>query len=143
MTGETVLIVLWVISVVFGVVLGVLWLLLPFAVFGIRRLLGDLLEEQIGIRKRLDALAGKEVEAAGTAVMLADGQPRQTPDWMKIPAPARDAPDAPRIPSAPTVDDIEFGCPSCGKSLAVARAGAGLQVTCPECKHPIVVPDAC
>jgi len=38
------------------------------------------------------------------------------------------------------VTDIVFDCPSCGHNLAIDYRGAGLQITCVECGHPVLVP---
>jgi hypothetical protein len=37
--------------------------------------------------------------------------------------------------------DIEFDCPKCNGHLAVDEKGAGLQVKCPDCGNPILIPD--
>ena len=36
--------------------------------------------------------------------------------------------------------DIVFNCPSCEKSLAIDRRGAGLTIACPDCGNKIEVP---
>jgi len=36
--------------------------------------------------------------------------------------------------------DIVFDCPNCGHNLAIDYRGAGLQITCVECKMPTLVP---
>lgn len=36
--------------------------------------------------------------------------------------------------------DIIFDCPECGKSLAIDPQGAGLVITCPDCKTEVKVP---
>ena len=40
-----------------------------------------------------------------------------------------------------TDSDIVFECPKCGKSMAIESKGAGRIVTCPRCRHRVVVPD--
>jgi membrane protein YdbS with pleckstrin-like domain/DNA-directed RNA polymerase subunit RPC12/RpoP len=37
--------------------------------------------------------------------------------------------------------DIEFKCPSCGKTLEIEEDHRGKKTTCPSCKTPIVIPD--
>jgi len=39
-----------------------------------------------------------------------------------------------------TTRDIMFECPSCGKSLVVDEAAAGLIVDCPQCRINVIVP---
>ena len=39
-----------------------------------------------------------------------------------------------------TTHDIMFECPSCGKSLVVDEAAAGLIVDCPQCRINVIVP---
>jgi len=39
-----------------------------------------------------------------------------------------------------TESDIVFDCPSCSKSLAMDRRGAGLTIDCPGCSEPVRVP---
>ena len=39
-----------------------------------------------------------------------------------------------------TPNDIVFECPHCGKSLAIDKRGAGIQIQCPDCSHAIIVP---
>ena len=36
--------------------------------------------------------------------------------------------------------DVVFECPSCAKSLAIDRRGAGLTISCPQCSEPVRVP---
>lgn len=36
--------------------------------------------------------------------------------------------------------DIVFDCPHCGHNLAIDYRGAGLQINCVECNHPVLVP---
>ena len=36
--------------------------------------------------------------------------------------------------------DIKFNCNHCGQSLEVEIAGAGMQIKCPECGVPLVIP---
>jgi hypothetical protein len=36
--------------------------------------------------------------------------------------------------------DIVFDCPHCGHNLAIDYRGAGLQISCVECNHPVLVP---
>lgn len=36
--------------------------------------------------------------------------------------------------------DIVFDCPHCGHNLAIDYRGAGLQINCVECDHPVLVP---
>lgn len=36
--------------------------------------------------------------------------------------------------------DIVFDCPHCGHNLAIDYRGAGLQIACVECNHPVLVP---
>lgn len=36
--------------------------------------------------------------------------------------------------------DIVFDCPQCGHNLAIDYRGAGLQINCVECNHPVLVP---
>ena len=36
--------------------------------------------------------------------------------------------------------DVVFECPSCTKSLAIDRRGAGLTIACPQCNEPVRVP---
>ena len=43
-------------------------------------------------------------------------------------------------PNTPPPDDIKFNCPECGGSIAIEKRGAGLEVGCPHCAKPIVVP---
>ena len=46
-------------------------------------------------------------------------------------------------PTEPTEikeSDIVFDCPHCGKSLAIDYHGAGLFITCPDCKNRVQVP---
>ena len=37
-------------------------------------------------------------------------------------------------------NDIVFDCPHCARSLAIDARGAGLRVTCPECRQDVQVP---
>jgi hypothetical protein len=39
-----------------------------------------------------------------------------------------------------TESDIVFECPHCGKSLAIEDRGAGMIVTCPDCRARVQVP---
>jgi hypothetical protein len=38
--------------------------------------------------------------------------------------------------------DINFKCTHCGQDLTVDASGAGMQIECPACNRPIVVPRA-
>ena len=38
--------------------------------------------------------------------------------------------------------DIIFECPHCGKSLAIDPRGAGLTITCPDCRREVEVPQS-
>ncbi|HTS18038.1 MAG TPA: hypothetical protein VMP11_10735 [Verrucomicrobiae bacterium] len=38
--------------------------------------------------------------------------------------------------------DIDFSCTACGKSLVIDSAGAGIQVTCPQCGAVVTAPQA-
>jgi len=38
------------------------------------------------------------------------------------------------------VTDIVFDCPHCGHNLAIDYRGAGLQINCVACGHPVLVP---
>lgn len=38
------------------------------------------------------------------------------------------------------MSDIAFNCESCGKSLVIDSAGAGIEVTCPDCRAVLTVP---
>ncbi len=40
----------------------------------------------------------------------------------------------------PTVTDILFECPQCGKSLEIDARGAGYLIVCPDCHNEIQVP---
>lgn len=57
MFGE-VAVAIWIVIIIFLVVLAVLWFLLPFAVFGVKQLLTELIAEQ----KKTNALLLKVVE---------------------------------------------------------------------------------
>ena len=37
-------------------------------------------------------------------------------------------------------EDIVFDCPNCGKNLAIDSRGAGLEIVCPDCNAPVMVP---
>lgn len=41
-----------------------------------------------------------------------------------------------------TQDSIHFNCNSCGQSLEIEAAGAGMSVKCPKCGSPALVPNA-
>lgn len=45
-------------------------------------------------------------------------------------------------PNEPSIfeDDIVFECPTCSKSLAIDRRGAGLTIHCPGCNSPVRIP---
>ena len=45
-----------------------------------------------------------------------------------------------KINTSIQLNDIVFDCPHCGKSLAIADAGAGMAITCPDCQNVIQVP---
>lgn len=36
--------------------------------------------------------------------------------------------------------DFSFKCPECNNNLSVDESGIGLQVTCPKCSKPIIIP---
>lgn len=46
----------------------------------------------------------------------------------------------PSDPNAIQETDIVFDCPHCGKSLAVDYRGAGLTISCTDCKEDVMVP---
>src|SRR5512137_2547799 len=38
--------------------------------------------------------------------------------------------------------EFKFACPSCGQHIQVTDAYSGLQVNCPACQKPMLVPEA-
>jgi hypothetical protein len=38
--------------------------------------------------------------------------------------------------------DIRFVCPQCAQHIAIDEAGAGLQIECPGCRVPLIVPES-
>jgi hypothetical protein len=37
--------------------------------------------------------------------------------------------------------DIRFACPTCDQHIAIDEAGTGLQIECPNCQSPVIVPE--
>jgi len=67
---------LWFCILAFGLILSVLWILVPFAVFGVKSLLHSLIAEQRRTNQMLEVLSEQFRDSALRPVVLQDPAPR-------------------------------------------------------------------
>jgi DNA-directed RNA polymerase subunit RPC12/RpoP len=113
-----------------GLILCIIWIVLPFIVFSIRNKVNSTAGSVDSIRESLLSVA---IELAKTNQIL------------RIQA---GIPEPPPVNIGTNVDVdsddsdglLNFDCPACGKNMEISVAGAGLVVSCPDCSARIQVP---